>query len=341
MSWHFSRALVEAYLQDISSDGAQSALSNTNHAPLLYSSSDRMMEFCRRSRFGMTCELLTESLGEDVLTWFLEVFLAPTSAPQDVAPELQAKRPASGKKWHGSFAKFDPATSSWKIPHCLPLVGSMSFSATWPRWGSMRNGACMAQPMPEPRTKGTGSGLWPSPKSRDGQPEGFSAGMRRDSPNLSTVVRAPDLWPTPTVHGDYNRKGLSKNSGDGLATAVKLYPTPTSSNTKAVHMRGADRGKKREARSYFPTPCAQDAKNSTLPISQRDRDSIPGYLLSNGESPGGQLNPDWVEWLMGWPIGWTSLGPLNPEAFRAWQREFRIESDGSSVSATAKFRRAL
>jgi hypothetical protein len=22
---------------------------------------------------------------------------------------------------------------------------------------------------------------------------------------------------------------------------------------------------------------------------------------------GGQLNPEWVEWLMGWPIGWTEL----------------------------------
>jgi hypothetical protein len=194
--------------------------------------------------------------------------------------------------------------------------------------------------------------------------------MRRDSPNLSTVVKVPELWPTPTVHGDYNRKGASKNSGDGLATAVKLFPTPTSTNTKAVHMRGADKGKKRDARSYFPTPtancstgagtsgreggmnlqtavkvfptpCAQDAKNSTLPISLRDRDSIPGYLLSDGESPGGQLNPGWVEWLMGWPIGWTSLGPLNPETFREWQREFRIASEGSRLSETAKFLRAL
>lgn len=342
MSWHFSRALVEEYSQGTSSDGGQSAQSNMNPMPLLYSSSDKMTEFCSRSRSGMTCEPLTESLGEELLKWFLEGFLAPTSVQQDVEPESQAKPPASGKKWHGSFAKFDRATSSWKIPHCLPLVGSMSFSATWPRWGSMRNGACMAQPMPEPRTKGTGSGLWPSPKSRDGQPEGFSAGMRRDSPNLSTVVRAPDLWPTPTVHGNYNRKESSKNSGDGLATAVKLYPTPTSSNTKAVHMRGADKGKKREPRTYFPTPTAVTAPGGAALCKwggAGSREKLK-QIMTPAEI-NGALNPDWVEWLMGWPIGWTSLGPLNPEAFRAWQREFRIESDGSSVSATAKFRRAL
>jgi len=187
------------------------------------------------------------------------------------------------------------------------------------------------------------------------------------------LTAAVFLWPTPTVHGDYNRKGASKNSGDGLATAVKLYPAPTSTNTKAVHMRGADKGKARESRTYFPTPqsrdfrtgessrwmddarsrnlndyvamiptpCAQDAKNSTLPVSLRDRDSIPGFLLSNGESPGGQLNPDWVEWLMGWPIGWTSLGPLNPQIFHAWQKAFSIGSDGSKELETDRFRRAL
>ena len=25
---------------------------------------------------------------------------------------------------------------------------------------------------------------------------------------------------------------------------------------------------------------------------------------------GGSLNPTWVEWLMGWPLGWTDLKPL-------------------------------
>ena len=31
-----------------------------------------------------------------------------------------------------------------------------------------------------------------------------------------------------------------------------------------------------------------------------------------------QLNPDWTEWLMGWPIGWTSLKPLSKEEFIGW-----------------------
>jgi hypothetical protein len=33
---------------------------------------------------------------------------------------------------------------------------------------------------------------------------------------------------------------------------------------------------------------------------------------------GAKLNPDWVGWLMGVPIGWESLEPLPPENFNEW-----------------------
>jgi len=33
---------------------------------------------------------------------------------------------------------------------------------------------------------------------------------------------------------------------------------------------------------------------------------------------GGQLNPDWVEWLMGWPIGWTDIEPIKKMGCRGW-----------------------
>lgn len=55
----------------------------------------------------------------------------------------------------------------------------------------------------------------------------------------------------------------------------------------------------------MPTPTAQDAKNSTLPRSLRSRDTIPGALLREGHT--GELNPEFCEWLMGYPIGWTEL----------------------------------
>jgi len=62
----------------------------------------------------------------------------------------------------------------------------------------------------------------------------------------------------------------------------------------------------------WPTPTAQDAANNGGP-SQHERNSKP-----LNAAVGGSLNPTWVEWLMGWPIGWTSLRPLATDRFRQW-----------------------
>ena len=84
-------------------------------------------------------------------------------------------------------------------------------------------------------------------------------------------------WATPTVAGNYNRKGVSKNSGNGLATLVAMFPTPAARDWK-------DNGK---------SP-AELARNSTTLATKA----------------GGQLNPQWVEWLMGYPFEWTELNAL-------------------------------
>lgn len=59
-----------------------------------------------------------------------------------------------------------------------------------------------------------------------------------------------------------------------------------------------------------PTPTVQDAKNNAAP-SQAERNAL-------NVTVGGPLNPDWVEWLMGWPIGWTDLRPLAMGRFQQW-----------------------
>ena len=35
----------------------------------------------------------------------------------------------------------------------------------------------------------------------------------------------------------------------------------------------------------------------------------------------GALNPTWVEWLMGWPIGWTSMEPITELDWRDWETD--------------------
>lgn len=40
----------------------------------------------------------------------------------------------------------------------------------------------------------------------------------------------------------------------------------------------------------------------------------------------GQLNPSWMEWLMGWPSGWTGETPLSSEQVRAWRERAASEA---------------
>ncbi len=85
MSWLFSRALVAEYSAGSSWDGepcAQLSVKPTQHK---FWHRDKAMEPCDLSQFGLTCAVLTDDRGEDLLTWFLAASRARTSA----APELE------------------------------------------------------------------------------------------------------------------------------------------------------------------------------------------------------------------------------------------------------------
>ena len=271
MSWLFSRALVEEYLVENSLAGELSALWNLHPGLQAFLPNDKMTDFSRPSRYGMTFAPLTGDRGAELLTWYLEASRARTSASPEPEKALMANDPVYGQKWPASSMRYDRESRLWRTAQHSLLGGLDEFSETWPRWGLMRNGECWERPTLVPRTAANESGL----------------------------------WPTPTVCGNYNRKGASSTSGDGLATVVRMFPTPTATNTKANHMRGADNGKPREARNYLATPTARDWRSGKASQATMDRNSRP---LS--EQIGGQLNPNWVEWLMGWPPGWTDLRPL-------------------------------
>ncbi len=77
--------------------------------------------------------------------------------------------------------------------------------------------------------------------------------------------------------------------------------------------------------NLWPTPTALDGKGSgtdnSTPRDRLDYAAERGVTKTNQypePSAGGMLNPRWVEWLMGWPIGWTSLEPLEMDRFLQW-----------------------
>jgi hypothetical protein len=123
------------------------------------------------------------------------------------------------------------------------------------------------------------------------------------------------LLPTPTVNGNYNKKGLSKNSGDGLATVVKLWPTPVSSDSyhSRNHMDSAGKLALSAAVHMYPTPttgaglCGGTGNFQQLAKLKESGAITEDERRNMAQGNGGTLNPTLVEWLMGFPLGWTEL----------------------------------
>ena len=258
MSWLYSRALVEEFSRANSSGGLRSAPLKSTPTAQAYCAQGKMTAFSRPIRFGMMFAPLTEGLGAELLTWYLAASRAKTSVSLVRALGSTALKADYGAKWRESFAKYDHALCTWRT-HQRWLSGDwMLYSGTWPRQGTMLRGVCWARTTLVRRTTVREFGYLPVGK----------------------------ILPTPTVSGNYNRKGVSRTSGNGLATAVMMWHTPI----------------------------AHCAKETNSPSDQRRKASLSAQV-------GGKLNPVWVEWLMGWPLGWTDLKPLAMGKYLLWQQQ--------------------
>lgn len=82
--------------------------------------------------------------------------------------------------------------------------------------------------------------------------------------------------------------------------------------------------------TIYPTPTASDS-NGTGPMGSRSVEhdlewkNLRGCVLyatpcrgdATGTDVSGQLNPEWVEWLMGFPAGWSELEPSAMRSYRS------------------------
>ena len=279
MSWLYSQALVAEYLGENFLDGKQFAPLNGKPTRQAYCAPDKMTDFLRISRFGMTFKPLTENLGQELLTLYLEGFHAKTLVPQEKAQELMENEAVCGEKWHASFVKFDPDTSSWKTHQCSLLGGLEEFLETWPQWGLMRGGECWEQETLAQTIKGTESGL--SPNGVDSFHTPNTTGLDGGSNSRKALKKRKETWPTPTAH----------NSKETNAPTEYTRDTPTL--TATIMMR------------KWGTPKVQDSRHA---LRDRGKGNL-GEQVS-GLHNGGKLNPTWTEWLMGWPLEWTDLKPL-------------------------------
>ncbi len=91
-------------------------------------------------------------------------------------------------------------------------------------------------------------------------------------------------------------------------SGTTLWPTPKASDSKGIGPAGSKSAEHDLAHGnlkgvvLYARPCAMDYRTG-----QRKRYENQERMNALNDQIGGQLNPMWVEWLMGFPIGWTDL----------------------------------
>ncbi len=321
----------------------------------------RRKAISRRSPFGATRPHLTVALGVRLWIASLRVSRASPSALPESGPEKPTNA-TYGPTQLESFAKLNPDLCSWKTSQAFfDFLTSGESSPIWPRAASW-DGTTAYRRLPlAPLTGATAFGSWPTPRANDAEKRGgFNVTDPRNG--LPAAARA---WPTPTRHDGKGKPGKGSRRRGGrerdLPTAAENFPTPKASRSGPDFARpgrpgtggddlvtliargaqyptpcaaDAEKGGRRDLyakinnvgrqRKYF-TPSASDHKGSNR-TGQRRNQLTEQIELDNQGREIGQLNPAWVEWLMGWPIGWTALAPLAMDRFQEWQRQHSAPS---------------
>ena len=179
-----------------------------------------------------------------------------------------------GASFLGSLAWFDRDGSSWKTSQRLLLGGWASFSETWPRAGMMRSGIAFPLQPSAPLTGATGSswsrGEYPTPSATEYGSAQNEGEVSHDRPTRGTP---------------------------SLSTYARRWPTPTAGDAKRSGTRSREHG-------ASETTAANEGTSLTDATCRSGR-PLPMICRHGGECRP-TLNPRFVEWLMGFPLGWTS-----------------------------------
>jgi len=147
------------------------------------------------------------------------------------------------------------------------------------------------------------------------------------------------MYPTPTQDSASERTKKYKQGGTPLPIAVKMFPTPSAScqmdvvappetvqqNSKGWSVTRVGTGTKFGAKlndvvnkieKMYPTPEAgmykvdvSDKNYHLKRLKKKKQLGLPGVIHLQKTGLGGKLNPNFVEFLMGYPMNWTKIEP--------------------------------
>ena len=267
-------------------------MSNGKNTRKKSSEQELRMESLTKHQSTLTCASLWSPVQldniEDISTWLAGASHVSRSQLQESEKAIKTSE-ICGLPRSESFAKYDPDSASWRTSgDFFPSMTehtSVEYSGNFPKQGMMRDGVCYQLEIAAHRTSANGSGLWLTP-------------------------RASDTGIAESVEAFQKRMNTKKGCSRGEACAGSLSSQVASPKT-------------------WPTPDANMGNRGTQPEWKPKRESghpasykINQAVRDRGKptQQKGQLNPDWVEWLMGWPIGWTDLKPLGMDKFHWWRQ---------------------
>lgn len=255
--------------------------------------------------YTATSQRLISRHGKARSTYFAAASLASRTASRESA-RARTTRAISGRTSLELYGKSGQSTSSLRM-----LLGSLVAAAGWHssrcaliwKLKATKSSRLIFQlRVWVPGTDANGSGLspfWATPNTMDVLPprtgeamrKNFQSGSRKNRRrpgNLREQVSNPYFFPTITV-------------ADTIGGAARLTPVNgkmrrVSATTGTVY--GAKLRDVVSKKNFFSTPTCNSAKCNGSPSQMRRHGSLDKEV-------GGFLNPDWVEWLMGYPIGYT------------------------------------
>ena len=259
-----------------------------------------------------------------------QLTLFPADSPASRSPlpgskEARKMTATSGQKWLGLSKNSGPLGLLEKMLLESLEWHSPIFYLNWKPVGIRQGHFLFQLALSEPGTDVTEWQSWPTPTAADSYTDKMKSSQQKEgsrhSVNLSSTVK---MWDTPNTmdylpqrspealkrQAEGNRKGRKRPAN--LREQVKLWPTPLARDWKGPRGQSykGNATDLPQAIKMYPTPatgagmCGDYQQLKKLKeqgvISEDERRN-----MSQGN--GGQLNPYWVEWLMGFPPGWTEI----------------------------------
>ena len=211
-----------------------------------------------------------DPMGSDQLTLFaVDSHANHLAKPgSDLASQMTV---TSGRKCSELYRKSSPLGLLVKTLLGSSIWGSNVRLLTWKAKPTKSNRLLFQLSPSAHHTEGTGFGLLPTP----------SAQMAGEGPLLDS---------------------LETKSGEKAKLGERAYNPKTGKHVQITINRAV---------KMWPTPTTRDHKGARKPEAMAAKGRNP-MTNSLGDAIGeggvtGRLNPTWVEWLMGFPEGWTDL----------------------------------